>query len=126
MKPSPARVAHRHLEAAVSPLELQRMAVRIERLQRTRTHGWNNADLMDFRNLMPGGRGRQVLPDPVRLRELAGSFPLSDEDKKWLNRNWRLWLAWAQRAEGHIRDNDPRNPKRMIRDMQRGKFPGMR
>jgi hypothetical protein len=108
----------------VAPLELQRLAVRIERLLQVRTHGWQGGDDILFKNMLPGGRGRQTLPDPKRLRELAENYPLEDEDTKWLRQNWRNWLAWMMRAEGYIRDNDPRNPKRMIRDMARGKFPG--
>lgn len=123
MKPSPTRVARRHLSASVSPRDLLHLATRIERLQRTRTHGWHSADQLQFKNLLPGGRGRQQLPDPVRLRELAAAFPLEDEDKRWVTQNWRNWVTWAMRAEGLIRDNDPRNPKRMIRDMAQGRWP---
>lgn len=111
-------------EASVSPLDLQRLAARIERLQQTRTHGWHPGDELEFRNYLPGGRGRQQLPDPARLREVARSTPYSDEDGLWLSRNWRNWVTWAMRAEGLIGDNDPRNPRKMMRDMARGKFPG--
>lgn len=108
----------------MSPLDLQRLAVRIEQLQRTRTRGWHPADELEFKNLLPGGRGRQQLPDPVRLRELVEGYPLSDEDSRGVSQNWRNWVTWAMRAEGLVRDNDPRNPKRMLRDLQRGRFPG--
>ena len=110
----------------MSPLELQRLAVRIERLQRTRTHGWHSGDELEFRNHLPTGRGRQVLPTPEKLRELADASPLDEKEARWVSANWRNWVTWAMRAEGLIRDNDPRSPKRMMRDMQRGRFPGMR
>jgi hypothetical protein len=131
MKPSPSRVASQwfsHREGSVNPLDLQRLAVRIETLQRKSTYQWHPGDDMEFKNLLPGGRGRQVLPDPEWLREKAVEIQagtLSDDDKQALSRDWRLWITWALRAEGLIRDNDPRNPKRMIRDMARGKYPGM-
>ena len=111
------------------PLDLERMAVRIETLQRVRPHDWLPGDEMSFKQLLPGSRGRQVLPEPERLREVAkmmrGDSPVDEETKTWLNQGWRLWLTWAQRAEGYIRNNDPRkfNPRRMMRDMQRGKWP---
>lgn len=107
----------------MSPLDLQRLATRIERLQRTSTHGWHPADSLSLRNLLPGGRGQQILPDPKRLREIAKQRERSQEDEQWLQQNWRLWLGWTQRAEGYVRDNDPRNPKRIMRDMARGRFP---
>ena len=108
------------------PRDLERLAVRIETLQRTSTHGWEGGDTLQFKNLLPGSRGRQVLPDPKSLRELAQNYPDRGEDQRWLNQNWRNWIAWAQRAEGIVRDNDPRNPKRMMRDMVRGKLPRLR
>lgn len=129
LSPSAVRVAYNHLlrRAGVpGPMDLRQLANRIERLQHTRTHGWHPADELQFKNLLPGSRGRQVLPDPKSLRDLADGYPARDEDQRWLNQNWRNWIAWAQRAEGLIRDNDPRNPKRMVRDMARGRFPHLR
>jgi tRNA nucleotidyltransferase/poly(A) polymerase len=113
-------------EASVSPLDLERFAARIERLQRTRTHGWNPADGLEFKNMLPSGRGHRRLPDPKKLREIARDTPFSDEDSRFVSSNWRNWMTWALRAEGLIRDNDPRNPRRMMRDMARGRFPGGR
>jgi len=110
----------------MSPLDLERLAVRIERLQRTRTHGWDGGDSMSLRNLLPGGRGRQVLPDPQWLRDVVLGMKTKlaeEEDLETVRREWRNWLAWAQRAEGYIQDNDPRNPRKMMRDMARGKLP---
>ena len=110
----------------MGPLDLRQLATRIETLQRTRTHGWHSADQLEFRNLLPGGRGRQTLPDPARLRELANVTPLEGDDAAWVTRHWRNWVTWAMRAEGLVRDNDPRNPRRIIRDIQQGRFPGRR
>jgi len=104
----------------LNPLELRRMAVRIETLQRQRTHGWENAGELEYKNLLPGGRDRRALPDPLDLRLMAdtGAMPKRQE--------YQLWLTICMRMEGIIRDNDPRNPKRMMRDMARGRFPGRR
>lgn len=112
-----------------TPLDLQRLAVRVETLQRTRTHGWHPGDELEFKNALPGSRvpdPRRKLPDPKWLREKADAYPLSDEDRQELSRMWRIWIQMALRLEGLAHDNDPRNPKRMMRDMARGRFPGMR
>jgi hypothetical protein len=37
---------------------------------------------------------------------------------------WRLWISLAMDLEGLASRNDPHNPRRMMRDMARGKFPG--
>ena len=129
VSPSAVRIAYNHLlrmAGMPGPLDLQRLAVRIETLQRTRTHGWDSGDELEFKKLLPGSRGRQVLPDPDSLRTLANEYPTESKDQRWIGQNWRNWISWTQRAEGLIQDNDPRNPKRMMRDMARGKFPRVR
>lgn len=106
--------------------DLEQLATRIERLMRVRTHGWDNADLLDFKNRLPNSRvrdPRRKLPDPVKLRELAKQDEHSDEDEKWVSHNWRMWIQTAMTMEGLIRDNDPRNPRRIIRDVMRGQYP---
>lgn len=111
----------------VSPLDLQRLAARIERLHRQQTHGWHPADALQLRNVLHGRDPRRTLPKPETLREWAEGFSDLDEDTvKEIRQSWRNWLAWALRAEGWVRDNDPRNPRKMIRDIQRGKFPPFR
>lgn len=104
----------------ISPLDLQRLALRIERLQQTRTHDWTPGDDLEFKNLLPGGRDRRALPDPKTLREMAskGESPLMG--------TWQLWITMASRMESLIHRNDPRNPQKIIRDIQRGKLPWMR
>lgn len=101
---------------------------RIERLQRVRPHDWMPGDELSFKNLLPGGRGRQTVPDPADLQQLAEDMKngeVSDKDRQRIARNWRLWMSLVARGERYMRDNDPRrfNPRRMIRDMQRGKWP---
>ena len=106
----------------MSPLDLQRLALRVETLRQKATHGWHPADSLELRNLLTG-HGHQFLPDPQRLREIAGQQERADDDEKWLRQHWRSWLSWTMRAEGLARDNDPSNPKRVIRDMLRGRPP---
>lgn len=96
----------------ISPLEIARLAVRIRRLGYTDTHGWHPGDEMEFQQSLPTGRSPKKLPDPDLLRNTTVSMG-----------DYRLWLQTAQRLEGLISDNDPRNPKRVIRDMVRGKLP---
>ena len=104
----------------IGALDIQRLAVRIETLQRISTHGWNPADEIHFKNLLPTGRLTSKLPDPKMLRELADS----GHGPRWPD--WQGWVTDVRRCEDFQRDNDPRNPKRMMRDMARGKFPGIR
>ena len=102
----------------VDPLSILRLAVRIEGLQRTNTHGWRG-DELEFRNLLPTGRDHRKLPDPVELRKKA-------QDNDLTMNQMQFWNGIAMRLEGMAQDNDPRNPRRMIQDMARGKMPGMR
>lgn len=104
----------------IPPLELQRLAVRIERLQRTHTSGWHSGDDLEFKNLLPGGRDQRALPDPKVLRNMA------DDGTSPYGSDWQLWITMTLRMEGMTHQNNPRNPKRMMHDMVRGKFPGMR
>ena len=103
-----------------SPLDLQRMAVRIETLMQVRTHGWIGGDDLEFKNLLPTGRDRRKIPDPKVLREMAlnQEYPTTPE--------WRLWITMVNKMEGLVHQNDPRNPRRVIHDVMRGKYPGMR
>ena len=110
-----------------NPLDLRRLATRIEQLMQVRTHGWHPADELDFRNRLPTGRimdKRRRLPDPADLRAWADEMAVGDRSRlSEIVRMWRPWIQTALDLEGLIRDNDPRNPRRMIRDVQRGKFP---
>ena len=92
----------------------QQLENRIRRLQHQATYGWHPADELEFRNTVQGRDPRRTLPTP---QELEG---LSDRE---LNQKLPYWNQTLLRLEGLIQDNDPRNPKRMIRDMVRGKIP---
>ncbi len=103
----------------IAPLDLQRLAVRIETLMHVRTHGWGPAEELEFRSRLPQGRDPRHLPTPESLRDMAqkGEFPPY--------RAYEVWMASARHMEDLARDNDPHNPQRMIRDMARGKLPWM-
>lgn len=107
-------------------MDLRRLAVRIERLQHQSTHGWHSADALDYRNRLPGGPIRGSLPEPKMLRDLAGSVEqgvVSEDMQRDIRENWNMWLHSCNVCDGLARDNDPRNPKRMMRDMMRGRLP---
>lgn len=101
-----------------SPLDLQRLAVRIERLKHTDYRSWRGGDDLEFKNLLPGGYDRRALPDPKTLRAMA------DKGESPPESDWRLWVTMALRMEGMITQNDPRNPRNMMRDMMEGRGPG--
>ncbi len=102
----------------ISPLDLERLANRIEQLQTHRgRHDWHPADDLEFKNLLPGGRDRRALPDPamLRLQAQAGESPKMGD--------YRLWIQMTMHMEGLVSQNNPRNPRKIIRDMARGRFP---
>ena len=100
-----------------NPLDLKRLAVRIEGLLHTRTHGWAPADEMEFKSLLPTGRDRRKLPEPARLNQMA------DDREEPSLQDFRLWIQIAMKLDGLKQQNDPRNPKRIMRDMARGRWP---
>ena len=105
------------------PLDLRRLAVRIERLQRTNSYGWGG-DELTFRNHMPGGRAHNALPEPQMLRDLADNYKDNDSDEMQLaKRQWRTWTQIALQMESLVSRNDPRNPRNIMRNMARGKYP---
>lgn len=121
----------------VDPLDLERLAVRIERLVQTSTHGWAPGDELEFqRGLGPNSRrgGARTmeyrpyeLPSVDFLRQTARNIRAGVEEgysADSLPSIYRNALQVCLRLEGLVRDNDPRNPKRVMRDMARGKFPG--
>jgi hypothetical protein len=104
-----------------SALDLQRLAVRIETLQQTQTHGWHPADEMEFRNKLPGKRHPVALPNPRSLRERARKQP-----NDFTEREAQTVFRVLRDMEDLIRRNDPRNPRRIMRDMARGRHPFQR
>lgn len=122
----------------VDPLDLERLAVRIERLVHTSTHGWNSGDEMSFRqglgfNLGGGVRTMIYRPNELPtvdfLRQAARSIRAGTVGEGYnpdtLSGIYRNALQVCLRMEDLVRDNDPRNPRKMMRDMARGKFPMM-
>jgi len=104
----------------IHPTELVRLAFRIERLEQMNTHGWQGGDGLDFRNRLPGGRDtRRRLPFPYVLKGTPNDHQITESD-------YRLWLQTCLDLEGLAHRNDPRNPQRIVRDLIRGKLPGMR
>ena len=109
----------------ISPLDLDRLAVRVETLERTRTHGWAPGDDLEFENGLHTGRDRRErkLPDPEYLRVLSQQLQTGHDLPPDFHQMWRYWIQTAMRLEGLKSQNDPRNPLRMMRDMARGKLP---
>jgi hypothetical protein len=108
----------------MTPLDLQRLAVRIETLQRTSTHGWHPADELEFKRNLPQGRSLLALPSPDYLRELARQWERGEgKPDGYSEEEYRLTCQRALDMESLIHRNDPRNPRRIVRDMVRGKLP---
>jgi hypothetical protein len=100
----------------IDPLDIRRLAVRIETLMHTSTRGWDGGDELEFRRLLPSDRdpSRHRLPNPSKLREQGLSVSHQD---------FTLWNSLIRKLEDLVRDNDPRNPRRLMRDLARGRYP---
>lgn len=103
--------------SSIHPINIERLANRIERLQQVSTHGWHPGDELEFRNQLPQSRleARYKLPDPATLRDPEKQKGVTLQD--YLN-----WTQRALRMETLIRNNDPRNPRRIIRDVIQGRL----
>ena len=101
----------------IAPLDLQRLAVRVHVLMYTHTSGWHPADELEFKSRLPNGRDPRHLPTPESLREMA------EKGESPEPATYETWLFSARRLEDLARNNDPRNPNRIMRDMARGRFP---
>ncbi len=104
-----------------SPLDLERLASRIEALQRASTTGWASGDDLEFRRKLPPKLGGEQtswrLPDPGLLREAAqGCREVSLS-------NYQAWNRICSDLEGIEAYNRPNNPVRIMKDAARGKFP---
>lgn len=123
----------------IDPLDLERLAVRIERLAQTQTHGWGGDELEFRRGLGSNARGRgdaqtmeyrpYELPNAQWLREVAQKIRSGVPDGEGytlsaVQEAYRNAIQLCLRMEGLVQSNDPRNPRSMMRDMARGKFPG--
>jgi hypothetical protein len=108
-----------------SPLELERLAGRIERLQTINALDWGNADELDLRRMLPAPRNPRSFPDPGELRELALRWRKQQDvqaDVRALGRNWGWWLNQAM----HLEQLATRNRTAMSRvqhDLRRGRMP---
>jgi len=99
---------------SLNPLDLNRLALRIENLVQTSTYGWNPGDSLDMRRLLPDPHdkeGRFRLPHPDLLR--AGGTNLHD---------YQRWVRWCSDLEHLKTRNRPGHPHRVMRDMMRGRF----
>lgn len=98
------------------PLTLQRMALRIERLMHTPTHDWHPADELSFKQHMPARHAHahpRRLPDPATLRGPSTTPPSPA--------TVQIWNAVLLDMESLVHRNDPRNPRRILHDMARGR-----
>lgn len=91
---------------------ITRFMVRVGALMRVSTHGWHPADELEFQQSLPTGTGWNRLPTMETLQK--GTVT---------ERDIRQWEQTATRLESLVHANDPWNPKRMLRDMARGRFP---
>ena len=103
------------------PLDLRRLALRIQQFQVTPTTGWRGGDDLQFKNQLPTGHAENKLPTPEFLRELADNYTEQQandgEEIQLAKRKWRIWIQIALRMDTLIRNNDPMNPRNQMRRM---------
>ncbi len=102
----------------MNPLDRERLAHRIERLQRQSTHGWMPGDELEFSNQLPNSRVR----DP--RRKLPTVEQVRSED--FTPQQYRNATQRCLRMESLISQNRPTSMRRIIHDMRRGRPPGFR
>ena len=108
----------------MSPLDPRRLAVRIETLQRTSTSGWHPADELEFRNQLPGARGLNALPDPATIREIARKWQTGEETPDgYSGIECHIVARWVLDLEAIAYRNRPGSPRRLMRDIERGRRP---
>lgn len=111
-------------DGRLNPLDLERLAFRIESLQRQSTHDWCSGDELEFRNQLPEGQKgdtRTRLPHPQKLREAALSLRMTGRQDVLDSRNYMFALQRCLRMESLVHQNRPLN--RMVRNIMRGRFP---
>lgn len=112
----------------MNPMDLNRLAYRIERLQQQSTHDWMPGDDLEFKNQLPNSRvcdPRRKLPDPQVLR--SASLKLAaGEASEFTPQQYRDAVQRCLRMENLIHQNKPTSTRRMMYDMRRGRPPGFR
>lgn len=100
----------------MTPRDRRRLADRIRRLQQQSLYDWDHGDATTFRSMLPNSAvrdPRRKLPAPDRVME--DDFTVGE---------YREAVQRCLRMEGLIRDNRKGSPKRMMRDIRRGRPPG--
>lgn len=109
----------------LNPLDLDRLAYRIEGLERRSTHDWMPGDEMEFRRGLADPRVRDTrgrLPSAQFVREQAALGAESTfSQKQYLDA-----IQVCLRLESLISRNRPTSIKRQMYDMSRGRMPGFR
>lgn len=111
----------------MTPLDLDRLAVRIGTLEHQRTDDWMPGDDLEFRHALPMDRIKDPrrLPSPASVREASQALSMHKEST-FTQEQYRNALQVCLRLEGLISRNRPNSTQRMMYDMRRGRPPGFR
>jgi len=109
----------------MTPLDLDRLAYRIEGLERQRTQDWMPGDDRKFRRALPMGypKDSKRLPTVASVREAAQALSLHKESR-FTFEQYRNAIQVCLRLEGLISRNRPTSFLRQVYDLRRGRFPG--
>lgn len=107
----------------LNPLDLNRLATRIENLERQSTRDWMPGDDLEFKRALPDSDNPSQpwkLPSSTRVRKAAkGEIDLSVDE-------YRHALQVCLRLEGLIHRNRGGSVQRLMHDIVRGRVPGGR
>lgn len=107
----------------LTPLDLNRLATRIENLERQSTHDWMPGDDLEFKRGLPNQDNPNQpwrLPSSTLVRQASkGEVDLPVDE-------YRHALQVCQRLEGLVHRNRRTSVQRMMHDIVRGRVPGGR
>ena len=101
-----------HVTVGIGPLDMRRLAARIERLVNTERQDWHAPDLDLFR------QKARTLPDPKNIRDWARQWEVEGKPpngSKIIRQQYAGWLRTTLDMEQIIGRNKPSSLTRMLR-----------
>ena len=97
----------------VGPLDLRRLAVRVESAVNAKRQDWDPADVLEFRRLA------RTLASPTDLRQWAKQWQIDGGPPKGIHAQYRIWLQTLADMQGLVNRNKPGSLRRHLRRLQK-------
>jgi hypothetical protein len=104
----------------LNPLDLNRLAVRIENLTQQSTRDWMRGDDLEFRQGLPDSRDAR---NPRRLPSVPTVRAAARGEGEITEQAYQDAIQVCLRLESLISRNRPNSTRRIMYDMVRGRFP---